>query len=343
MVAFEWWQIVVGIAGVLTTTVIGVIIFTVHRVPKLSLKGKRVLLTGGSTGIGLEMAKEFVRKGAHVVISARREDVLRSATAEINAEAKTTSLLHPAHYVVMDVGNEQSVKDGSLRALSLLGNIPSFDVVVCCAGFSHPSRFLDCPPQTARNQMEVNYFGCVNVVRQVLPGMMEQRQGRIVLVSSMAGSAPIAGFTTYSPTKAAVRAFAQALDMEYACLGIRTQVVNPPDVETPGYQHENLVKSEECKQICALGGASPFTARSMAEACVAGIERYSFQVNLGFDGVLLGYGTAGMEPPTSAFDLTMQFMFGGIIRLVGTVYTRLHYNIVRSVRRNEDSKAHAPK
>lgn len=120
-------------------------------------------------------------------------------------------------------------------------------------------------------------------------------------------------------------------------MGVRTQVVNPPDVATPGYEKENEVKSEECKQICAMGGASPFSAREMAAACVRGIERYAFQVNLGFDGVMLGYGSACLEPPASAVDLTMQFLFSGVIRLVGTVYSKLHYQIVKNVRRKEGS------
>jgi 3-dehydrosphinganine reductase len=338
---FEWWEAVVAVAGALVTVVAGVVLFAVHRVPKLQLRGARVLVTGGSTGIGLDLAKTFARKGAHVVISARREDVLKAAVAEINSEVRhdaTTSLLHEAQYVVMDVSNDANVAEGCAKALELLGGATSLDIVVCCAGFSHPSRFLDCPASVARQMMEVNYFGCVNVSRQVLPSMIEAKHGRIVLVSSMAAAAPVAGFTTYAASKAAVRAFAQSLDMEYACLGVRTQVVNPPDVATPGYELENAVKSEECKQICAMGGASPFTARQMAEACVDGMEHYSFQVNLGFDGRMLGFGSACMEPPASALELMGQFLFGGMIRLVGVVYTKLHYGIVKRVRRAEAAK-----
>lgn len=340
-----WWSVAVGTIGVVITTVIGAILFAVKREPKLRIKGARVLITGGSTGIGLAMAKEFVRRGARVVITARREDVLQKAVEEINRDAKAESaLLHAVSYAVMDVSNDASTRSGYEKALIAAGvdgssaTAAAFDIVVCCAGFSHPSRFLDCPPEVAKQMMDVNYFGCVNVARVALPGMTAQRHGRLVLVSSMAAAAPIAGFTTYSPTKAAVRAFAQALDMEYACLGVRTQVVNPPDVDTPGYEQENKVKSEECKRICAMGGASPFTSRAMAVACVEGIETFRFQVNLGFDGIMLGYGSACMEAPSHALDLAMQFMFGGIIRLVGAVYTKLHFGIVSDVRREEELK-----
>lgn len=331
----QWWEIaaIVGastLAGLLT-----VMLWAVHRVPTLSMKGARVLITGGSTGIGLEIAKEVVKRGAKVVVSARREDLLKAAVAEINRNPGT-GLLPPASYVVMDVSDEQAVAKATALAAAQLGG--GIDVVVCSAGFSHPSRFEDCSAAIARSMMEVNYFGCTNVVRAVLPGMKAQGAGRIALVSSMAANAAIAGFTNYSPTKAALRAFAQALDMEVACLGIRVQLINPPDVATPGYEAEMKVKSPECTKICAMGGSSPFTAAQMGQASVDGIETYAFQVNLGFDGMLLGWGSAGMQPPTGLLELLAEFSLGGILRLVATVYTKLHYGIVADVRRGEKSK-----
>jgi 3-dehydrosphinganine reductase len=307
-----------------------------HRVPRFSCKGARVLVTGGSTGIGLEIAKELARRGAKVVISARREDVLKKAVNDVNKAVAGEGLLPPLSYVVMDVSNEGVVAAATALAAEQLGG--DIDLLVCSAGFSHPSRFEDCSAAVARNMMEVNYFGCTNVVRAVLPKMTARGKGRVALVSSMAASAAIAGFTNYSPTKAALKAFAQALDMEVACLGIRVQLINPPDVETPGYEAENLVKSPECREICAMGGATPFTAEAMARASVDGIETYSFQVNLGFDGIMLGWGTAGMQPPTGMKELLGEFALGGILRLVAVVYTKLHYNIVANVRSKERSK-----
>merc|ERR1719231_1350384 len=161
--------------------------------------------------------------------------------------------------------------------------------------------------------------------------------GRIVLVGSMAGNAPLAGFTIYSASKAAVKAFAVALDMEYSPYNIRTQVVFPPDVATPGYDQENKVKSEECKRICALGGASPFTSEEMAQATIGNIENYSFQVNLGFDGHALGTLCSTTDPATSTFALFAQVMFGRILRLVMAVYSMLHYGICADVKKEEMS------
>jgi 3-dehydrosphinganine reductase len=326
---------VTSVVGVVVATVVVVACIVVQRVPQLRLNGKTALVTGGSAGIGLAVAQELVRRGAHVVIAARRQDVLTEALATINAAAtEHGGLLVKATSVVMDVSDEESVTRGVAEACQWSkqnGGTGAIDVLICNAGFSHPSRFLDIPADVARRMMDVNFFGCVNVVRRVLPRMQERKAGRIVLVSSMAGAAPVAGFSVYSATKAAVRAFAASLDQENAARGVRVQVLNPPDVATPGYDEETRVKSEECKRICAFGGAAPFKAGEVAKATVNGIERYSFQINIGFDGWLLGAGTANMDAPTSVPQLVFEALFGGTIRLVSTVYTKCHYGIVRAV------------
>lgn len=332
----SWWPYVVGTLGVALAAVLGACIWATHRVPRLTFAGKRVLITGGSTGIGLSVAKEIARRGGHVAVAARREAVLREAVKEIKAVAAEGVQVT---YTVVDVSDIGETEKAVANLSKRMGG--AIDVLICSAGFAHPSRFLDCPPDVARSMMDINYFGCVNAARAVLPQMLEQGFGRVVVVSSMASVAAVAGFTAYSPTKAAIRAFAQAMDMEHAPLGVRFQVVNPPDVATPGYEKENLVKSEECKRICAMGGAAPFTPDAMAASIVAGIERFSFQVNLGFDGWLLGTGSAGMEAPTSVLQLAVEVLFGGIVRLIGVIFTRLHYNIVASVRKEESKRGSA--
>jgi 3-dehydrosphinganine reductase len=234
--------------------------------------------------------------------------------------------------VVMDVSDEKSVAAAVAEVRQWGGDI---DVLVCNAGYSVPSRFLDIPNAQGQGMMDVNFFGCVNVVRAVVGRMYERKQGRVVLVSSMAGMAPVAGFTLYGPTKAAVRAFAQSLDMESASRGVRVQVVNPPDVATPGYAEENKTKSEECKQICAMGGTKPMSAGEFAKGVVSQIERYSFQVNVGFDANMLAIGCAGMDPPSDPVRLLLEVTLGGVMRLVAAVYVYLHYGIVRSVHKKE--------
>lgn len=350
-----------------------VCLFVVRRVPQLDLKDKKVFITGGSEGIGLAMAAECIRKGAYVCISARREDVLKKAVETL---AKVGVSENRVHYVKIDVGDEAAVDEaakqvdkwirtlpkavqtsgaekepllsGNAKNIPFLNNekfaagnpdLLSPDVVICNAGYSYPARFVDTSSAQAKNQMNVNFFGCVNVVRAFLPSMIVRNSGRFVLVGSMAGQAPLAGFTIYGATKAAIKAFAMAIDMECSPYNVRTQVVFPPDVATPGYEQENTIKSEECKRICALGGATPFTSEEMATSTISSIENYSFEVNLGMDGHLLGLLCSTTEPATSALALFTQFMFGGTLRLVMSVYSMLHYGICKDVKQEQTAAA----
>ena len=304
-----------------------------HTVARFHIRGKVALVTGGSVGIGLDLAKELAKKGAHVYIAARRTDILKTAQAEVAAAGAAAGFsTNTFGYVQMDVADEASVAKAVKQIFATHGRI---DLLICNAGLSHPSRFLDIPESKCRQMMDVNFFGCVNVVRAVLPKMLENKSGRVVVTSSMASAAAVAGFSIYSPTKAAVRAFAQAMDMENAALGVRFQVLNPPDVQTPGFDEENKVKSPECKQICEMGGNTTFASDAVAKATIAGIENYRFQINIGFDGFMLGNLTANMEPPTSVGQLLFQFCFSGLLRVVSAGYVKAHYGIVKKVRASE--------
>ncbi|RNF06946.1 short chain dehydrogenase [Trypanosoma rangeli] len=308
--------------------------WSVQRVPPFNIADCHALVTGGSTGIGLETARQLVRQGAKVVVvSARRTDVLRAAVAELRAEAGKDGT--QVFYVEMDVSDEASVARAVNEVEATMTGGAGLDLVVCNAGFSIPLRFLETSADDVRRMLEVNYFGCVHVVRAVLPAMLQRRRGRIVLVSSLASRCAIAGYSSYAASKAAVRAFAHSLDMENSCLGVRFQVVCPPDIETPGLHSENLRKSPECKAISSFGGNVPYTAEAMGRCIVKNIKRYRFDVVLGSDAVLLSLGSAGIEPATSLLELLFQFLFAGWLRLIMAVYSKLHYRIVQRVRGEE--------
>ncbi|CCW64766.1 unnamed protein product [Phytomonas sp. EM1] len=238
----------------------------------------------------------------------------------------------------MDVSSEASVREGVLAAERLCGN-ETIDLLICNAGFALPMRFADCTIDDAKAMMEVNYYGCLRLLWALLPSMLEAKRGRVVLTSSMAARAPIAGYSLYAATKAALRAFAHSVDMENSCLGVRVQVVSPPDVATPGYEQEEKIKSPECRAISSFGGSSPFSASDMGEAIVSGIEHYRFDITLGGDGMLLSLGSAGMEPVTSKCTLLAQVFFSGLLCLGLAVFSKIHYRIVKRIRLQEAGKS----
>jgi 3-dehydrosphinganine reductase len=333
------WALLFTSALIVGATFALVAAWAVQRVPRWEWSSSTVLLTGGSAGIGLATAEALARKQVpFLVLAARREALLQQAVRQVEKVAAECGSRTRVSYVVMDVSDEPSVSAGLAKATAQCDG-RSINLLICNAGFAYPARFVDSTMQHAREMMEVNYFGCLAVLWKVLPDMLTAKRGRVVLTSSMAARAPIAGYSLYSATKAGLRAFAHSLDMENSCLGVRVQVVSPPDVETPGFEHENEVKSPECAAISAFGGAKPFSPEAMAEAIMHGIEDYTFDITLGSDGVLLSYGSAGMEPATSVSALLVQSVVGGLLRLGLAVFSKLHYGIVKHIRATDASAA----
>ena len=123
--------------------------------------------------------------------------------------------------------------------------------------------------------MDVNYFGTVNVVRAVVPAMIERRHGSVVGVSSAAGLVGVFGYTAYAPTKFAVRGFLESLRGELLPYGIHVGCSFPPDTDTPQLADENRFKPTETKAIS--GTIKPLSAEHVAESIVDGIEKERFR------------------------------------------------------------------
>lgn len=315
----------------LAAAVCSAALFAVRREPAWNFETSTVLLTGGSAGIGLETAKALVKKRVKfLVIAARRERQLKEAVEALKQLANSVHSSTKVFYIVMDVCSDESVIRGVAEARRVCGE--DISLLICNAGFASPMRFLDSSVTHAEGMMQTNYLGSLRLMWAVMPSMIRKKKGRVVLTSSLAAVAPIAGYTLYAGSKAAMRATAHSVDMENSCLGVRVQVVSPPDVQTPGFDEENEVKSPECKAISEMGGPSVFTADAMAKKIIAGIEHYRFDITLGLDGFVLSRTVACMEPASSLLHLLFESLFTGPLRLALAVYARLHYNIVYRIR-----------
>lgn len=218
------------------------------------LAGAHVLVTGGSEGIGLEVARSCLRKQATVTILSRSSDKLAAAAAELGT----------VRTVPADVTDE-----GALRLA--IAQVEPVDVLVAAAGGAEPGHFDALDTATLRRGYELNYLGAVYVVRAVLPSMLERERGHVVLVSSAAALTGVFGYGAYGPAKAALVNLAEVLDAEYADRGLRLAVAYPPDTLTPGYERENRTKPAQTQAVSAL--VQPLTASAVATAIVRGIER----------------------------------------------------------------------
>jgi len=293
-----------------------------------AMDGEHVVITGGSSGIGLELACKAVQRGANVTILARDLKKLEDACKVIRSHVKSSS--QSVNYFQLDVTNYEDVEKVLHRCEVEFSPI---DILVASAGYSYPSKLEDIPVDHIKGLMNINYLGTVYPVRCVLPSMKSRRKGKIVCVSSIAGLVGVYGFTAYGASKFAVRGFAEALQMEVKPYGIGVTVAFPPDTDTPCLAEENKLKPKETKLISESGGL--FSADKVADDILRDTLAGDFFCSTGLDGNLSTIVTVGMAPMSSAFGLVIQVLFGGILRLVSLGYL---YSFNRTVAKCVSSK-----
>jgi NAD(P)-dependent dehydrogenase (short-subunit alcohol dehydrogenase family) len=181
--------------------------------------GRSVWLIGASSGIGLATAEAVHAAGARVVVSARQGALLAQFVQA-----------HPgAHAFALDVTDAQAMRQVTEQVQALQG----LDVVVYCAGYYKSVRATAYSlPEMLRHQA-VNYIGALHMLDAVLPSLLQQGQGHLSLISSVAGYRGLPQSLAYGPTKAALTHLAEALYMDLASQGIGVSVVNPGFVATP--------------------------------------------------------------------------------------------------------------
>ncbi|MCS7011128.1 MAG: SDR family oxidoreductase [Anaerolineales bacterium] len=234
---------------------------------------KIVLITGGSSGIGLALAKQLAAEGARLWLTGRRPDALAVAGLEVERAGGRTPGLFPA-----DVSDYAQV-EALLAEVVRQDGLP--DLVINSAGITHPGYVQDIPVAVFHRLMEVNYFGTVHVVKAVLPGMIARGSGHIVNISSAAGFLGVFGYSAYGASKYAVRGFSDVLRAEMKPYGIRVSIVFPPDTDTPQLAYETPLKPPETKIIS--GNAKVMSAEAVATAILKGIRRGQYIILPGFD------------------------------------------------------------
>ncbi len=187
-----------------------------------SLKGKVVLITGASSGIGEALARELGRRGAKLALLARRTDRLATLAAEIGAAGGEAIAL--ACDVTRDGDCEAAVK----ATIERFGKI---DVAVANAGFGVTGKVEKLKLDDFRRQFETNVFGLLRTTYAVLDELKRTR-GSLVFIGSVSAYLSVPSTAAYSMSKFAVRALAEALDGELHRHGVNVLLVNPGFVES---------------------------------------------------------------------------------------------------------------
>lgn len=197
-------------------------------------KGKVVIVTGASSGIGESTARQFGREGAKIVLAARRVDRLEAVAKEI-ADMGTGA---EVSVVAADLSKLEDIQSLVNQTLQKFGRI---DVLVNNAGFGRLDWLENLDPvKDIQAQMDVNAMGVIQTTRQVLPVMIKQRGGHIVNMGSMAGLIGTPTYTIYAASKHAVHGFSEALRREVKPWGIDVSVVYPGGVVTEFASHAGI-------------------------------------------------------------------------------------------------------
>ena len=182
-----------------------------------------VAVTGASSGIGAEAAREFARRGHSVVLAARRLERLEELASELE---KGGARALPVKCDVSDPGQVSAMRE---RAESELGPV---DILVNNAGFAVHSTVADSTAEQIERQVSVNFMGAVRCTKEFLPGMLERGSGSVVSVASVAASMGLPGIAAYCATKSAMLVFSEGLRHELAGTGVNVTVVSPIMVRT---------------------------------------------------------------------------------------------------------------
>lgn len=188
------------------------------------LTNKIVVVTGGSGGLGEQICYEAAKKGAIVVVCARRVDQIEKIKTMCNQFSGRS-----AYAFQLDITDPKSIDYVIENIQKEIGFV---DILVNSAGFGVFKNFIDIDQETIKQMFEVNVLGMMVFTQKIAVGMAEKRQGAIINIASMAGKIATAKSTIYSATKFAIIGFSNALRMELKPLGIHVMTVNPGPIRT---------------------------------------------------------------------------------------------------------------
>lgn len=183
------------------------------------LTGRAALVTGGSQGLGLAIARGLARSGADLVLSARHEEQLQAAAAELRRDTGVR-----VEYVVADL----AVREDALRlAETAVARLGKIDILFANAGSNVPQPVTEIRDADWDRILELNLSTCMALTRALAPGMKERGWGRVVYTSSVMGLASKEGRGAYSATKSALLGLARAAALELGPFGITVNCIAP--------------------------------------------------------------------------------------------------------------------
>tara|TARA_Y100000589_G_C27126747_1_gene618863 strand:+ start:363 stop:1070 length:708 start_codon:yes stop_codon:yes gene_type:complete len=216
----------------------------------MDVKGKNIIVTGGSLGIGKETAKSLVEKGANVLITGRSEERLQNAKLYTNADI-----------LEFDIADFDNLTQNAKKCLEILDN--RVDVLINNAGIGVRASVEELNIHDFLKVFNVNVFGLSLFTKEIIPLMKAKKSGTIVNIGSTASLKGYKNGSIYSSSKFAVRCLTQCWQAELRPFNIRVCQVNPSEVTTAFANKERVERKEIHNKL---------TVREIAHAIVSAIE-----------------------------------------------------------------------
>ncbi len=228
------------------------------------MDGRVAVITGGSTGLGLAMAKEFAASGASVAILARKADVLATAKAEIQKAAGKTNAKVEGYSC--DVSKAAPIAETWKKIEADFGKV---DIVVNNAGISHAKAFDTVTDEDWQGDLDLKLFAAIRLCRLAFPGMRERKWGRVVNVLNIGAKAPGANSTPTSVSRAAGLALTKAMSQENAKHGVLVNAMLVGLIDSDQWQRRHKTAAGAGKTydefLASMAGRIPLGRMGKAE------------------------------------------------------------------------------
>ncbi|MGI8430501.1 MAG: SDR family NAD(P)-dependent oxidoreductase [Solirubrobacteraceae bacterium] len=236
----------------------------------MSLVGGNVLLTGATGGIGHAIARAFAARGASLILSGRRTEMLQALAQEVGGRA-----------VACDLACREDID-------RLVGEAAGIDVLIANAALPASGTLMELTQAQIDRMLEVNLRGPIALARALAPGMVDRQRGHMIFISSLAGKVASPSSSLYSATKFGLRGFALGIREDLRPHGIGVSTVLPGFIREAGMFADARVELPR-----GVGTKSP---EDVAAAVIHAIERNRAEVEVAPANLRLGAALAGLAP-----------------------------------------------
>jgi dehydrogenase/reductase SDR family protein 7B len=246
---------------------------------KKNFNEMNVWITGASSGIGEALAIEFARLGSNLILSSRNEEKLKLVAAQC-VDCGVNVIIAP-----LDLESEESIK---LSAAKVLQDCPKIDILINNGGISQRSYAEETPVSVDRRIMETNFFGAITITKEVLPALIKDGGGHIIVISSVTGKFGFPLRTAYSASKHALQGFFEALRAELFEKNVMITIVSPGRIYT-NISLNAINKNGERYGVMDKGQAKGMPADICARKIIRAVKCNRKELWIGGKEVLLVY------------------------------------------------------